>query len=132
MRTATRIGLFAAGAAAVFAVAFGAARAIIPAEASAAWTSQEDAMQAHDDTATTDADGHGAATQRSHQPGAVAHPNRKMRHPGGVQIAQHPRIGDQRVGQHHQVRLVGGHHRMPSAAARHPGPRTTQRPRQQV
>ena len=62
MRTATRIGLFAAGAAAVFAVAFGAARAIIPAEASAAWTSEEDAMQAHDDTATTDAGGHGAAT----------------------------------------------------------------------
>ena len=61
MRTATRIGLFATGAAAVFAVAFGAARIIIPAEASAAWTSQEDAMQAHD-TATTDAGGHGAAT----------------------------------------------------------------------
>lgn len=61
MRTATRLGLFALGAAAVFAVAFGAARVIIPAEASAAWTSPEDEMQTHD-TATTDAGGHVAAT----------------------------------------------------------------------
>ena len=62
MRTATRLGLFAAGAAAVFVVAFGAARVIIPAEASAAWTSDttEDTMQSHDtassahDTAASD------------------------------------------------------------------------------
>ena len=55
MRTATRLGLFAAGAAAVFAVAFGAARVIIPAEASAAWTSDttEDTMQSHDTAGST-------------------------------------------------------------------------------
>src|SRR5215207_4716291 len=64
MRTATRIGLFLAGAAAVFAVAFGAARILVPADASAAWASQEDEMQAHD-TATTNAGGRGAATSAS-------------------------------------------------------------------
>ncbi|MFD4421233.1 heavy-metal-associated domain-containing protein [Agromyces sp. NPDC058484] len=57
MRTATRLGLFAVATAAVFAVAFGAARAFIPAEVSAAPTSDsaEDAMHAHD-TAETDGD----------------------------------------------------------------------------
>ncbi|WP_430647247.1 heavy-metal-associated domain-containing protein [Agromyces sp. GXS1127] len=42
MRTAARLGLFAAGAAAVFAVALAAAPLVIPADASAAWTSNEE------------------------------------------------------------------------------------------
>jgi hypothetical protein len=42
MNTAARLGLFAAGAAAVFTVALVAAPLVIPADASAAWTSNED------------------------------------------------------------------------------------------
>ncbi|GGI46309.1 hypothetical protein BCL57_001299 [Agromyces flavus] len=54
MHTAARLGLFAAGAAAVFTVALVAAPLIIPADASAAWTSNEDE---HMDTTEV---GHGA------------------------------------------------------------------------
>lgn len=53
MHTAARLGLFAAGAAAVFAVALAAAPLIIPADASAAWTSNEE------DPMDTAAPGHG-------------------------------------------------------------------------
>lgn len=53
MHTAARLGLFAAGAAAVFAVALVAAPLIIPADASAAWTSNEE------DPMDTAAPGHG-------------------------------------------------------------------------
>ncbi|MEI5584155.1 MULTISPECIES: heavy-metal-associated domain-containing protein [unclassified Agromyces] len=44
MHAAARLGLFAAGAAAVFTVALVAAPLVIPADASAAWTSEEDAQ----------------------------------------------------------------------------------------
>jgi hypothetical protein len=40
--------------------------------------------------------------QRPHQTGAIAHPNRKVRDALVVQIAQHARVGDQVVRQHHQ------------------------------
>ncbi|GAA4047184.1 heavy-metal-associated domain-containing protein [Agromyces indicus] len=53
MHTAARLGLFAAGAAAVFTAAFVAAPLVIPADASAAWTSNED------DHMTTAEPGHG-------------------------------------------------------------------------
>ncbi|MGR0318949.1 heavy-metal-associated domain-containing protein [Agromyces sp. ZXT2-3] len=53
MRTPARLALFTAGAAAVFAVALAAAPLVIPADASAAWTSNED-----DHMDTTEA-GHG-------------------------------------------------------------------------
>lgn len=53
MHTAARLGLFAAGAAAVFTVALVAAPLVIPADASAAWTSNED------DRMNTTEPGHG-------------------------------------------------------------------------
>lgn len=53
MHTAARLGLFAAGAAAVFTAAFVAAPLVIPADASAAWTSNGD------DHMTTAEPGHG-------------------------------------------------------------------------
>ena len=59
MHTAARLGLFAAGAAAVFTVALVAAPLVIPADASAAWTSTE---EDHDmDSAETGTDAHGGA-----------------------------------------------------------------------
>ncbi|MBM7506159.1 heavy-metal-associated domain-containing protein [Agromyces aurantiacus] len=58
MHTAAKLGLYAAGAAAVFAVALTAAPLIIPADASAAWTSNEDE---HMDTTDAGHGGHGAA-----------------------------------------------------------------------
>ncbi|MGR0218382.1 heavy-metal-associated domain-containing protein [Agromyces sp. ZXT2-6] len=54
MHTAARLGLFAAGAAAVFTVALVAAPLVIPADASAAWTSNEDDHMDTIDTAHGD------------------------------------------------------------------------------
>ena len=48
--------------------------------------------------------GHAGHHQRPDQTGAVANPHRQVRDPGGVQVAHHPRIGDQVVRQHDEVR----------------------------
>jgi hypothetical protein len=68
MHTAARLGLFAAGAAAVFTVALVAAPLIIPADASAAWTSNEDE---HMDTTESGHGGHADAAASGSTPVAA-------------------------------------------------------------
>ncbi len=46
-------------------------------------------------------------------PGAVAHPTRRCGTGRCADFAQHCGSGDQRIGQHHQIGAVVGHHRMP-------------------
>ncbi|WP_400997234.1 heavy-metal-associated domain-containing protein [Agromyces sp. GXQ0307] len=62
MNTAARVGLFTAGAAAVFTVALVAAPLVIPADASAAWTSNEDD---HMNSTESGHGGHAAASGSS-------------------------------------------------------------------
>ncbi len=75
---------------------------------------------------------HAGDHQRADQTGAVAHPHRQVRHAGGVQIANHARIGDQVVGQHHQVRAGGGDDGVGVAALRDPRTGAAQRIEQQI
>jgi hypothetical protein len=58
---------------------------------------------------TNEPGGHAGDDQRANQPGAVSHPNRKVRDALDVQIAHHARVGDQVVRQHHQIDGVGRH-----------------------
>jgi hypothetical protein len=55
-----------------------------------------------------------------------SHPYREVRDALTVQIAKHSRVGDQVVGQHHQVGLDGGHRSVGLAAVLHPGARAAQ------
>jgi hypothetical protein len=52
--------------------------------------------------------GHPRGDQRAHQACAVSHSNRKVRNALAVQVAQHARVGDQVVRQHHEVDGVVG------------------------
>ncbi len=76
--------------------------------------------------------GHTGHHQRADQTGAVANPDRQVRYPGGVQLAQHPRIGHQRIRQHDKVGGFGGGGGMRLAAVFDARARTAQGTGQQV
>src|SRR5271170_429372 len=80
---------------------------------------------------TPQAAGNAGDDQRTDQADAVAHPDREVGDALAVQVAQHPRVGDQVVGQHHQVGFGGSHRRVRLAALLDPRARTAQRLDQQ-
>ena len=73
-----------------------------------------------------EAAGHTGDDQRADQAGAVAHPHREMRDALTVQVAQHARVGDEVVGQHHQVGVRRSHRGVRLVALLDPGARTPQ------
>ncbi len=77
----------------------------------------------------------------SSRPGMTSGPTRpvpsrtrtgRCGHPGGVQVAHHPRIGHQVVRQHHQVGRLGRRAGMRAAAVRDPRTRAAQRAGEQI
>ena len=62
----------------------------------------------------------------AHQPGAVTHPNGKMRDAPAVQVAHHARVRDEGVRQHHQIDGGASDRGMRLAAVRDPGARAAQ------